>query len=265
VEAFREVFRHRARVALVLFRPGWGQTKWTRVEETAIRDYCLDAGWEHLMFVRLTRDGGIPKWVPDSYIYLDFSSFGLSDLVGAVKAKLAKLGVELKSPSPTDRAMQVANAEKFRKETLDVMRNGPTPFREAALALFAALDDALAEIGRATGWEITRGSHEHSQFVARTGGISMQLLAREVYASRCDGSFLLLRVFHGTILTPDERGKFYVVDEPTVCGSKELKLTRLPEVGWCWEYDGAIYTTDAAVALVIDDFLEARERQGMRR
>lgn len=265
VETFREVFRHRSLVSLVLFRPGWGQTKWTRVEETAIRDHCLEAGWDHLMFVRLTRDAEKPKWVPDSYIYLDFSSFGLSDLVGAVKAKLARLGVELRPPSPTDRAKQVASAENFRQETLDLMRGSPGPFHEAALSLFAAVDSALADIERETGWEIKRGSHQHSQLVARTGGVSMQLLAREIYVNRCDEAFLLLRVFSGTVLTPDERGKFYVIDEPRVCGSKELKLTRVAELGWCWEYGGAIYTTDAAVRLVIDEFLEAREREGRRR
>jgi hypothetical protein len=265
VEAFREVFRHRARVALVLFRPGWAQTKWTRVEETAIRDHCLDAGWDHLMFVRLTRDGEIPKWVPDSYIYLDFSSFGLSDLVGAVKAKLARFGVELRPPSPADRAKQVADAEKFQQETRDLMRASPAPFHEAALELFAVLQKILGEIEGATGWEIKRGSYHQTQFVARTGGVSMQLLARELYANACDGAFFMLRLFSGTMLTPDERGKYYVFDEPRGIGTKEFHLRRVAELGWCWEYGGAIYTSDVAAQMIVDDFVHARENEGNRR
>ena len=49
VEAFREVFRHRNSLSVVLHREGWGETPWTRVEETAIRDRCLADGWRHLI------------------------------------------------------------------------------------------------------------------------------------------------------------------------------------------------------------------------
>jgi hypothetical protein len=265
VETFREVFRHRAQVSLVLFRPHWGQTKWTRVEETAIRDHCLDAGWDHMMFVRLTRDGEIPKWVPDSYIYLDFSSFGLSDLVGAVKVKCAKLGVELRPPTAADRAKLIATQEKFKQDTRDLMRSGPRPFHDAALGLFAALEESLAEIAKGTGWEIACSNRAHMHFVARTGGISIQLYAQDLYANTCDGAFLMFRVFSGTLLTPAEEGKFMTFDKPQVRSSKELKLTRVPEYGWCWEYGGRVLSTEAAATLVIEDFVSAREREGKKR
>ncbi len=103
VEAFREVFRSRARLALVLFRARWGETPWTRVEETAIRDRCLGDGWEHLMFVHLER-APKPKWVPDSKLYLDHQTFGIRDLIGATKARCAELGAELRPPSAAARA-----------------------------------------------------------------------------------------------------------------------------------------------------------------
>src|SRR5438309_8245812 len=81
VSAFREVFRHGARVAVVLFRPRWGQTPWTRVEETAIRDHCLEAGWEHLVFVKFAKADKSPPWVPDSYVYLDLEAFDVAELI----------------------------------------------------------------------------------------------------------------------------------------------------------------------------------------
>jgi hypothetical protein len=37
VDAFSQVFRTEARVVVVLYRENWGKTKWTRVEETAIK------------------------------------------------------------------------------------------------------------------------------------------------------------------------------------------------------------------------------------
>src|ERR1700741_1564790 len=75
IEAFRDIFRHSCRVAMVLYRDGWGKTPWTAVEEIAIRDLCLENRFDPLMFVRLDLAGDRPKWVPDSYLHLDFRTF----------------------------------------------------------------------------------------------------------------------------------------------------------------------------------------------
>ena len=63
IEAFRGVFREGSELMLVLYREGWGQTPWTQVEETAIRDFCLESGWNRLVFVRLEREQSIPGWL----------------------------------------------------------------------------------------------------------------------------------------------------------------------------------------------------------
>lgn len=142
VEAFRDVFRARSRVALVLYRTGWGKTPWTRVEETAIKDFCLAEGWEHLLFVRLEAAADVPRWVPESYIYLDFETFGIADLVGAAKAKCAKLGVKLRAPSAADEARKIARTARFKEETEAARNSSPAPFHEAADALYGALDQS---------------------------------------------------------------------------------------------------------------------------
>lgn len=41
LESFRQVFRADSRMVVVLYRDGWGQTPWTRVEEAAIKDRFL--------------------------------------------------------------------------------------------------------------------------------------------------------------------------------------------------------------------------------
>src|SRR5258708_10864086 len=144
VEAFREVFRDRARVALVLFRSGWGETRWTRVEETAIRDHCLEAGWDDQMFVKLEK-ADKPKGVPDSYLYLDFLSFGMSDLIGAVKSRCARLGVELRRPSAADRAERIAAEERLKEETEQTLRTTAEPLYNVAGSLFEAVERHLVE------------------------------------------------------------------------------------------------------------------------
>ena len=42
-----------ARVVVVLFRAPWGETPWTRVEQTAMTDRALQEGWDFILFVML--------------------------------------------------------------------------------------------------------------------------------------------------------------------------------------------------------------------
>src|SRR5664280_1260111 len=56
-----------SRVNVVLFREPWGQTPWTRIEETAITERCLEKGWDSLVFVQLDSTHTVPKWLPRTH------------------------------------------------------------------------------------------------------------------------------------------------------------------------------------------------------
>lgn len=63
VEKFSRVFGEESRVVVILFREGWGQTKWTRVEETAIRTGGFNEGHEFALLVKLD-SANPPIWLP---------------------------------------------------------------------------------------------------------------------------------------------------------------------------------------------------------
>jgi len=259
-ESFREVFRQRSRIALVLYRPGWGETRFTRVEAAAIKDYILEAGWERLMFVRLTREGETPKWVPESYIYLDLERFTIDDLVGAVKAKASQLGATLRAQTPAERAGAIAAREAFDAETEQVLRRSPQPFHDAATALFDTLERHCGETERTTGWEMVHGGNSHTYYVIFTRGVTVQLLKESVYGSRAPGASLYVRQFAGRLLTPDERARgLDVWEKPKEKKSFRLSLHREPNVGWCWKHSGCVLTNDTAAELVMAELLKAAE------
>ena len=163
------------------------------------------------MFVKLER-ADKPTWVPDSYIYLDLQSFGVPDLVGAVKAKCARLGVELQPPSPADRARRIAAQEKFKAETGQLLRSSAQPLYDAAGLLFKAIESRLTEIEQETGWSITRGS-DNREFAAFTEPVSMHLMTD--WLPREPGAALNFRLVRGRVLTSAERSKgLYVVGIP---------------------------------------------------
>src|SRR5262249_38262461 len=89
----------------------------------------------------------------------------ISDLVGAIKAKCARLGVVLRPPTALERARRMAAEEKLKRETDQVLRTSAQPLYDAAAPLFAAIERRFAEIERETGWTILR-DHEPQEFVA---------------------------------------------------------------------------------------------------
>jgi len=259
VGAFREVFRHKARVSLVLFRPRWGTTPWTRVEETAIVDHCLEAGWNHLMFVKLEK-ADTPAWVPDSYLYLDLQAFKVSDLVGAVKAKCAKLGIELKVPSPAERAALVAAKDRFDAETRQITLSSAQPLYDAASHLFDAVRKHLEEIQQGTGWPLVHGTGNivgYPAFVARSAPVSLQLLTRWSSGE----SSVVFGVFRGPLLTPAEYGNFTTPTGPDRLREEKLELARVPEHGWCWHFRGQTRSTEEAADLIASEFVDRQERE----
>ncbi len=64
METMRKPFLDGSRVTVVLYREPWGETPWTRVEATAIKDGCLAHGWTGLMFVQLDETSKLPIWLP---------------------------------------------------------------------------------------------------------------------------------------------------------------------------------------------------------
>ncbi len=264
-ESFREVFRHRSRIAVVLFRHGWGETRFTRVEAAAIKDYCLEAGWDRLLFVRLSREGAIPKWVPESYVYLDLARFTLEDLVGAVKARASQFGAALRAQTPAERAGAIAAREAFDEETKQLLRRSPQPFHDAGTKLVDSLERHCTEIEGASGWVMLRGGNTHTYYVIFARGVSVQLLPENVYSNCADGAFLYVRLFTGRVRTPAERAKGATLfDEPQESRKFRLSLHRDPAVGWCWKRDGRVLTNEAAAEFVMGELLKATERPQSR-
>lgn len=260
IEAFRTVFRDQAQLVVVLFRPPWGETPWTRVEKTAIEELCLDEGWEHLMLVRL-EDAPVPKWVPKPHLYLDLRRFTLADLAGAIKARLVELGVEIRIPSAAERAAAMARQEAFDEETVRLIR-GPRVVDDAQQALFESVAEVAARVATETGWAVSVGEGYYiGGLIIATRGISLQLSVQ-----RRRGDDVVVEVVSYNITWPiAEHGKTYGITEEHLRSRSpvtNLKLARLPDLGWCWEMDGRVVPPAAAAEAIVDKLLDlvARKR-----
>ena len=79
-QTFNSVFGEKARVVVVLYRAGWGETPWTRIEETAIRNRAFEHGYDFVKFIPLDDQPSVPKWLPRTQLWLGLKRWVLRGL-----------------------------------------------------------------------------------------------------------------------------------------------------------------------------------------
>ena len=101
---FNTVFYEESRVVVILYRDGWAQTPWTRIEETAIKNRAFDKGWEFLILINLDTKSTIPTWIPKSYIWLDYKKYKPEGSIAVIDQRVREAGGKIKVETIPDRA-----------------------------------------------------------------------------------------------------------------------------------------------------------------
>jgi hypothetical protein len=127
---FNKVFYEECRVVVVLYRDGWGETPWTRIEETAIKNRAFDKGWEFLLFVNLDINSNLPTWIPKSYIWLDYQRFKAEGAIAVIEQKVKEAGGIARQETIADAAERLKRLRNAEKERATFLRS-PDAIREA--------------------------------------------------------------------------------------------------------------------------------------
>lgn len=210
LEAFTEVFRDKSRLVVLLFGAGYGSTRWTRVEETAIKARIFDGdGWQHLLIVRMDKSP-LPTWVAiPTQLYFDPSLFPVSDLIAAIRARCAELGAQLRRPTAAEQARTQTQREEFEQET-DRLIMGTGAFQEQYATLCAALEAKALEVGEASGRGIVTGEGQWSSFVVFDTRVTLHVTRPIAMPSRLADATLRATLLKGRILTNREIGQRFI-------------------------------------------------------
>ena len=114
-ETFARVFRESARMVVVLFRPEWGKTKWTRVEETAIRSRAFELGFQFLKFIPLADPPGVPVWLPPTQIWVGLEKWGVDGAAAILEERLRELGAHPHQETVEEHAARTAREIGFQE------------------------------------------------------------------------------------------------------------------------------------------------------
>lgn len=115
-KTFNAVFGREARLVVVLYRDGWGETPWTRIEQTAIRNRAFEEGYGFVIFVPLEDPPAVPKWLPKTQLWVGLDRWGVKGAAIAIEARAQVLGGIPAVESIENRAKRLERVLQFEEK-----------------------------------------------------------------------------------------------------------------------------------------------------
>jgi hypothetical protein len=262
IEEFRDVFFRRARLVVVLYRPEWGETPWTRIERMAIEERFLRDGPEFLLFVMMNSADPRPKWLPETRIRLNFDQFGLEQLLGAIKHRLELLGAQPRPDHPTAHARRVADAATFHKNRQKIYdsEEGVAAAATEAEAVIDRLNKLVAEVHQSTPELEISGSGTPRIYVITNRRVSLHTSWHNMVSNMLrDDAVLYVGEYVGHV--PDPTSNQIIVFQPKETASVLYKPELDRALGWCWRQPGGkLWTSSELARRCIDAFLDLVDR-----
>lgn len=146
IDQMNAVYGKEARIAVVLYRDGWGKKGWTGVEETAIKNRGLEQGWDFVLMIPLEEHPTLPVWVPRGNIWLSYPHYGLTAALPVIERLLEQLGGHAQPLTAAAHLAQQARHSAWIRER-DSKRSSETDgvaaANQHAAALFAELEKTV--------------------------------------------------------------------------------------------------------------------------
>ncbi len=256
-----------ARVVVVLFRAPWGETPWTRVEQTAITDRCLAQGWDSLLFVMLDSASPVPMWLPNTHIRFDMEVYGIEQAVGAIKLRVQEMGGEIAKPSPMARAKRVREEQELKQDRDRLFRDqrwAQETVKPTVEGLMKSLGEEVQKITEETGLRFEHGYEPYYAgfiCVLRYGRVTLGIDWLQQSLNVIDDVKLEIIEYNARVHLQKER--MYRTREPSVLNRRayrpDLNLAR--ELRWVNDKKpGQLLSNEEVVREVIDQAIGLADR-----
>lgn len=229
LEEFSQVFGVKARVAVVLYRDGWGDTKWTAVEELAIKGRTFRDGLRSLVFATLTEKFTLPEWLPEHFIRLEYTRFP-DDLAPAVRRCVLERGGELREETSLSKARRIKDAEVAEHE-----RGGKLSYesRTAVPSEWNSIGESFtAKLAELNQYLQVESGFKNLVLVGRTSRASV---VAELTPYHSEESKLHVVLFNGRRILPDETQRMYIPGlQPEPISDYGFQIDYDAARGWFW-------------------------------
>ncbi len=150
LESMREPFRSQSRLNVVLYRPKWGNTPWTGVEEVAVKESCLATSYKSIFFFVIEPAPAIPTWLPETHVRFNFTDFTLEQAVGAIKARVQERGGHFRPMTPSRKVELLRVEAEYQSDRRQISsHHGMQKIQQNVELLFAEIVAQLEDVNAA--------------------------------------------------------------------------------------------------------------------
>jgi hypothetical protein len=261
---FREVYTQ-CKVAVILYRPRWGQTDWTRAEEEILKDRYLRQHADSIAVVSLDETALAPEWYPEHRLTHSLKSLGSSGVIAALRRRCSTRGATPSGHGAISEAQRIARREQIETERLiELTRNGVSAVQSELRTLFEAMKakaDEASQILKAPGVTFSLGPFQHHLPPSATIGrgrtvILVHWLQDYVNEVQKPHAVLLVREQYRQVPLPVPQAWETLRD-------RRYAFEFLHPFGWVWQEEGGppIKSVDLADVLVTRLLRLAEERE----
>jgi hypothetical protein len=266
--SMREPFFRGSRLVVVLYDEPWGETPWTRIEQTAIQERCLQDGWDGLYFITVGRPKKLPPWMPSQLVRFSLQDFPIEQAVGAIKARVQELGGKISPMTPAKMAQLHAAEVKYQKQREVFFRSqeGMNAARAGVQELFAAMNLAC-ETAKSGGVDLafsTGRDGGYERFVVTNGAGSLAIEWVPQSSNMLLDAELVVDAFDDRIALPGAPRLMYFDNPPR----RSTVARYRPELGrdgaFCWRLGEGVVRSQAVADECIIGFLERANQELIR-
>jgi hypothetical protein len=199
LEEFSTIFRRKSALCVVLYREGWGQTRWTRVEETALKSRGFERGWQFLLVVVLD-NSPLPDWLPPTKIWFGLDQYGVQAAAAVIDARVQEAGGTVHQESAREKATRLAHEAQRNEERELFLRsvNGVQAAKRELDNLFDHLEREAAAINQLGGTKMDLVRRDAFVVALRTPLSSITFGWAQQFGNSLEGSYLVIRELDGT-------------------------------------------------------------------
>lgn len=199
--AFNEVFSKEARAVVILYRQGWGESPWTRIEETAIRNRAFEHGFDFALFVALEDQTRLPEYIPKNRLWIGLSRFGVHGAASVIDARIQELGGEPKAPSLEERAAYAQSMAEFKAFRARYLQSpeGISAAESSFNELLQRFSQRVPAIqSKAPLLELEAKFYQHmGMMVGLSSGPALKIAWQRQYSNSLDGAYIDATTWNG--------------------------------------------------------------------
>lgn len=241
-EVFNLVFSKQSRIVVIIYRNDYGKTKWTRIEEYAIRNRGFDHGYDFVLLIPLDSPVKGPDWLPKNKIWIGLERWGIESAASVIEARVQDSVGTLIIESIADIAAKEVRLlrEKKERKLRITLENCLIEIPKIIQLIEEQVNDIKF---KAPDWRIIVKKNKQGIFNIISYDYYLTFQFYQQFTNSLTGAFLRVALIEGYL---DENGyTSHPFNDSMIKKSVKLKydIDHIDQIGWSDEETGKNFMT----------------------